>query len=99
MPLDESLCVQKTRNTNIATRNYVQRQRRWELSPLLMIFNESSWVGFTGGRQAACDAALGLLHLFGRDVLGLLRHVGLELRDLGAVTDGHANSNLDAGLA
>jgi hypothetical protein len=35
------------------------------------------------------------LHFLGGDVLGLLGHVGLELRDIGTMSDGHANSDLN----
>lgn len=46
---------------------------------------QCAWV--SRRRQATLDAALGILHVFERDILGVLWHVRFMLRDVGAVTD------------
>ena len=57
--------------------------------PLLFEGRRISW-----WCQTAFDSALGGLHLLQRDILGLLRHVGLILSDARAVAHRHADSDL-----
>ena len=45
-------------------------------------------------RQAACDASLGFLLFLMSDILLFLRHVWLELRDVGAMANRHTDTDL-----